>query len=162
MKHYGNPNNDVKRKYSQPGQSPWRVGPQRSCRSQWIESPYGHRAEYLHIVDYVRSRFSEPRRRELLQFIEERPRRCPFLVERHGCTIYEVRPLICRTYAVMDHRTIAAAAALTMPDAPAISSGPWPTTVSPPSWPWPAGPGLRGSYTASISTCSSAEPLAWS
>lgn len=69
-----------------------------------------YRAEYAHIVDHVRSNFPEERQRELLGFTEERPRRCPFLGPDRGCTIYAVRPLICRTYAVMNPDTIREAA----------------------------------------------------
>ena len=69
-----------------------------------------YRAEYAHIVDHVRSTFPEERQRELLTFTEERPRRCPFLGPDRGCTIYAVRPLICRTYAVMNPDTIREAA----------------------------------------------------
>ena len=57
-----------------------------------------YRAEYIHIVAYVEKHFSPQRRQELLNFTEERPRRCPFLGADHSCTIYPVRPLICRTY----------------------------------------------------------------
>ena len=67
-------------------------------------------AEYRNIVEFVKSNFSEERQRQLLDFTEERPRRCPFLGPDHRCTIYPVRPLICRTYAVMNHQTIAEAA----------------------------------------------------
>lgn len=63
-------------------------------------------AEYLNIAAYVRSKFPAPRQEELFAFREERPRRCPFLGENHACTIYPVRPLICRTYAVMDRPRI--------------------------------------------------------
>lgn len=66
-------------------------------------------AEYQNIAAYVRARFSPQRQQELLGFTEERPRRCPFLGQDHGCTIYPVRPLICRTYAVMDRQRIAQA-----------------------------------------------------
>lgn len=64
-------------------------------------------AEYKNIVAHLERHFDAGRRRALLRFTEERPRRCPFLGKDHGCTIYPVRPLICRTYAVMNHRTIA-------------------------------------------------------
>lgn len=67
-------------------------------------------AEYRNIVEFVESNFSEERRRQLFDFTEERPRRCPFLSKDHNCTIYPARPLICRTYAVMNHETIAEAA----------------------------------------------------
>ena len=67
-------------------------------------------AEYRNIVEFVKSNFSEERQRQLLDFTEERPRRCPFLGSDHRCTIYPIRPLICRTYAVMNHQTIAEAA----------------------------------------------------
>ena len=64
------------------------------------------RAEYVHIVDYVEREMPAERRRELLAFTEERPRRCPFLGADQGCTIYPVRPLICRTYGAMNPRSI--------------------------------------------------------
>lgn len=63
-------------------------------------------AEYANIVAYIAAQFSQPRRDELFAHQQERPRRCPFLAEDNRCTIYPVRPLICRTYAVMDPRTI--------------------------------------------------------
>jgi len=68
-----------------------------------------YRAEYHNIVQYVESHFSEERSFELLHFTEERPRRCPFLGADNRCTIYPVRPLICRTYAVMNTDSIALA-----------------------------------------------------
>lgn len=67
-------------------------------------------AEYQNIVEYVKAHFAPERQRELLDFTEERPRQCPFLDADHNCTIYPVRPLICRTYAVMNHQTIDRAA----------------------------------------------------
>jgi Fe-S-cluster containining protein len=69
-----------------------------------------YRAEHQNIVAYVKRQFTPERQKELLDFTEERPHRCPFLGEKNQCTIYPVRPLICRTYAVMDRQTIAAAA----------------------------------------------------
>ena len=68
-------------------------------------------AEYLHIADYVEASFPADRRKQLLSFTEERPRQCPFLGPDKTCTIYPVRPLICRTYGVMNLQTIAVAAA---------------------------------------------------
>ena len=62
--------------------------------------------EYQNIAAYVKEHFSVERQDELFNFTEERPHRCAFLNEDHGCTIYPVRPLICRTYAVMNHQTI--------------------------------------------------------
>ena len=70
-----------------------------------------YRAEYVNIVQYVRSHFSGKRQEELLSFTDERPQQCPFLEQDNRCGIYPVRPLICRTYAVMDRRTIEEAAA---------------------------------------------------
>ena len=66
-----------------------------------------YRVEYANIVAYVERYLSPERRRELLKFAEERPRRCPFLGADHGCTIYPVRPLICRTYGGMNAVSIA-------------------------------------------------------
>lgn len=66
-----------------------------------------YQAEYLYIVAYVERHFSPQRRQELLSFTEERPRRCPFLGADHSCTIYPVRPLICRTYGAMNPVSIA-------------------------------------------------------
>ena len=66
--------------------------------------------EYQNIAIYVKEHFSVERQEELFNFTEERPRRCAFLNEDHGCTIYPVRPLICRTYAVMNHQSIGEAA----------------------------------------------------
>jgi len=68
-----------------------------------------YRAEYHNIVQFVEASFSDERRWELLDFTEERPRRCPFLGTDNRCTIYPVRPLICRTYAVMNTESIALA-----------------------------------------------------
>ena len=67
-------------------------------------------AEYLNIAAYVLEHFPAARSDALLAFTEERPRRCPFLGSGNECTIYPVRPLICRTYAVMNVDTISAAA----------------------------------------------------
>lgn len=69
-----------------------------------------YRAEYHHLVEFVRGHFSEARQQELFSFVEERPRRCPFLGADHRCTVYPARPLICRTYGVMTPQTIAQAA----------------------------------------------------
>ena len=63
-------------------------------------------AEYANIVDHINEQFSPERRDELLTNTVERPQRCPFLANDNRCTIYPVRPLICRTYAVMNPQTI--------------------------------------------------------
>lgn len=65
-----------------------------------------YRAEYVNIVSYVRKHFSEVKQQKLLSHTEERPQKCPFLDAEKRCTIYPVRPLICRTYAVMNMQTI--------------------------------------------------------
>lgn len=65
-----------------------------------------YRVEYLHIVDYVEREMPAERRKHLLAHTEERPRRCPFLSADQGCSIYPVRPLICRTYGAMNPRSI--------------------------------------------------------
>ena len=70
-----------------------------------------YRAEYLNIVEFVKQHFPSDRQEQLLSVTEERPRRCPFLAENNHCSIYSVRPLICRTYAVMNQASIAEAAA---------------------------------------------------
>ena len=70
-----------------------------------------YQAEYASIAEYVRTEFPPERQRQLLGHGEERPQRCPFLSPDRRCTIYAVRPLICRTYAVMNPLTIAAAVA---------------------------------------------------
>lgn len=67
-------------------------------------------AEYVNIAEHIRASPDAQRRRALLGHTQERPRVCPFLGQDQGCTIYPVRPLICRTYAVLDPETIAAAA----------------------------------------------------
>lgn len=77
-----------------------------------------YRAEYRNIVEFVERNFAAERREELLGFTEERPRRCPFLSDDNQCTIYPVRPLICRTYAVMNQETILQAAARNQGRAP--------------------------------------------
>lgn len=69
-----------------------------------------YRAEYARIADHVQQSFPEERANELLSITDERPQRCPFLGDNNGCTIYPVRPLICRTYAVMNEETINQAA----------------------------------------------------
>jgi len=69
-------------------------------------------AEYVRIAEYVRHEEPAERARELLGHTQERPGQCPFLGADRGCTIYPVRPLICRTYAVLDKETIDAAAKL--------------------------------------------------
>lgn len=69
-----------------------------------------YRAEYARIVDHVRRTFPPERQQELLAVTEERPQRCPFLGQNNHCTIYAVRPMICRTYAVMTPETIEQAA----------------------------------------------------
>ena len=68
-----------------------------------------YRAEYLNIVRWVGEKFPGEKREELLAVTEERPRRCPFLAGDNRCTIYPVRPLICRTYGVMTPSAIAEA-----------------------------------------------------
>ena len=68
-------------------------------------------AEYARIADHVRRNFEAPRVEELLAVTDERPQRCPFLGDNNGCTIYPVRPLICRTYGVMNDKSITDAAA---------------------------------------------------
>lgn len=69
-----------------------------------------YRAEYARIADHVRRVFDPQRAAALLAITDERPQRCPFLGDDNGCTIYAVRPLICRTYGILNHDTIAAAA----------------------------------------------------
>lgn len=69
-----------------------------------------YRAEYARIVDHVQQTFPVERQQQLLAITQERPQRCPFLGDNDHCTIYAARPLICRTYAVMNPETIAAAA----------------------------------------------------
>lgn len=66
-------------------------------------------AEYLNIAAYVAAHFPAERQQQLFEFTQERPHQCPFLGEDKRCTIYPVRPLICRTYAVMTPQTIAQA-----------------------------------------------------
>ena len=78
-----------------------------------------YQVEYVNIVDFVRSSFPQGRQLELFGFRVERPQRCPFLSEDRHCTIYPVRPLICRTYAVMKPETIAAASQQFRHEAPA-------------------------------------------
>lgn len=58
--------------------------------------------EYANIVDYVRAHFDADRQRALLDVVDERPQRCPFLTESGGCSIHPVRPLTCRTYGVLN------------------------------------------------------------
>ena len=65
-----------------------------------------YQAEYINIAAHVRDTSTPARRDGLLALTEERPQRCPFLSDDNHCTIYPVRPLICRTYAVMNPETI--------------------------------------------------------
>ena len=67
-------------------------------------------AEYANIANHITTDFPPARRDELFAHRIERPQRCPFLADDNRCTIYPVRPLICRTYAVMTPETIEAAA----------------------------------------------------
>ncbi len=68
-----------------------------------------YRIEYVNVVSHVKAYFDAARQESLRRYNEERPRRCPFLGPENQCTIYPARPLICRTYAVMQPETIAAA-----------------------------------------------------
>ncbi len=78
-----------------------------------------YRVEYLNLVDHVRQSFPALEGERLLQFTEERPRRCPFLSAANRCTAYAARPLICRTYGVLDRAAIDAAAQNLRGDRPA-------------------------------------------
>ncbi len=62
--------------------------------------------EYLNIVDYVRAHFEPEARDRVLDVTEERPTRCPFLTGEGGCSIYPVRPLVCRTYGVLSREAV--------------------------------------------------------
>ena len=62
--------------------------------------------EYFNIVDYVQDHFEPERRDAVLALTEERPVRCPFLTEIGGCSIYPVRPLVCRTYGVLSREAV--------------------------------------------------------
>ncbi|MDE2997511.1 MAG: YkgJ family cysteine cluster protein [Gemmatimonadota bacterium] len=62
--------------------------------------------EYLNIVDYVQHHFEAGRRDAVLAVTEERPARCPFLTGAGGCSIYPVRPLVCRTYGVLSREAV--------------------------------------------------------
>ena len=66
--------------------------------------------EYLSIVDHVRRHFDPGRRGDLLGAFEERPVRCPFLVDKGVCSIYPVRPLSCRTYGILSPEEVEGAA----------------------------------------------------
>lgn len=59
--------------------------------------------EYVNIVDYVRTHFDKKKQQQLLEGIDERPRRCPFLTDEGGCSIHPARPLTCRTYGVLNY-----------------------------------------------------------
>ena len=65
-----------------------------------------YKVEYLNIVGFLEKYWSKDRLAGIFGFREERPLRCPFLGQKNGCSIYEVRPLICRTYGVMNSRSI--------------------------------------------------------
>lgn len=62
--------------------------------------------EYMNIVDYVNEHFDADRREALAAMFEERPQRCPFLTEDGRCTIHPARPLVCRTYGVVDREMV--------------------------------------------------------
>ena len=62
--------------------------------------------EYLNIVDYVKAHFKPAARDRVLGVTEERPTRCPFLTGAGGCSIYPVRPLVCRTYGVLSREAV--------------------------------------------------------
>jgi Fe-S-cluster containining protein len=62
--------------------------------------------EYLNIVDYVKAHFEPEARDRVLGVTEERPPRCPFLTDVGGCSIYPVRPLVCRTYGVLSREAV--------------------------------------------------------
>ena len=68
-----------------------------------------YRVEYCHLVQFIEWTFPADRRQELFSWIEERPQRCPMAGDDHRCTIYPARPMICRTYGVMNPATIAQA-----------------------------------------------------
>ncbi len=79
--------------------------------SQEYENDYAtmfplYKVEYLNIVAFLERVWSKDRLAGIFAFREERPLRCPFLGEENGCGIYEVRPLICRTYGVLNSRSI--------------------------------------------------------
>ena len=75
--------------------------------------------EYLNIVDYVQRRFDPKRQQDLLEMTEERPMRCPFLTEAQACEIHPVRPLMCRTYGVLQREEVEAAGSAARGDVPA-------------------------------------------
>jgi len=58
--------------------------------------------EYVNIVDYVHAHFDDERQRAVLDAVDDRPQRCPFLIESGGCSIHPARPLTCRTYGVLN------------------------------------------------------------
>ena len=62
--------------------------------------------EYFNIVDYVQDHFEAETRDAVLGMTEERPVRCPFLTDAGACSIYPVRPLVCRTYGVLSRETV--------------------------------------------------------
>jgi Fe-S-cluster containining protein len=66
--------------------------------------------EYLNIVDYVNEHFDADRREALASSFEERPQRCHFLTDQGQCTIHPARPLVCRTYGVVDREMVEATA----------------------------------------------------
>jgi Fe-S-cluster containining protein len=62
--------------------------------------------EYLNIVDYVNEHFDADDREALAATFEERPERCPLLTEDGRCRVHPVRPLVCRTFGVLDREMV--------------------------------------------------------
>lgn len=62
--------------------------------------------EYYNIVDHVNEHFDADRRDALASTFEERPQRCSFLTEDGHCTIHRARPLVCRTFGVLDREMV--------------------------------------------------------
>ena len=65
-----------------------------------------YRAEYVNIVEFIKNTFKPEAQRLVFEHTTERPKRCLFLGKNNACAIYPVRPLVCRTYSVLDAETI--------------------------------------------------------
>lgn len=95
---------DVSCGCDRPGQCCWLTEEEMAAEFATMYPLYT--VEYLNIVDYVRRHFDPNRQAEYLGIIEERPTRCPFLTEAGACSIHPARPLVCRTYGVLDREQV--------------------------------------------------------
>jgi len=62
--------------------------------------------EFSYISEYVARALGEVEQKRIFGVQEERPRRCPFQDDAHGCLIYPVRPMTCRAYGILSSEEI--------------------------------------------------------